>query len=192
MPVMDGYTAARLIHEKYPKIPILALTASASLENQDLAFDSGMCDYVTKPINPMDLNAKLIQHCQNTTSATGNQSHTGQAQLDLTKASAHFQNDDLVQQIIDMMRESMPQDIKAIETAIAAADWVSVAKILHQLKGYLPLIIDDQTGQMLTHVEQGLKALDKPASTLPATLQIDVKKLLEELVNIERQLQQHT
>ena len=191
MPVMDGYTAARLIHAKHPKIPILALTASASLENQDLAFESGMCDYVTKPINPMDLNAKLIQHCQSTSSAAQSQSNTRQAQLDLTKASAHFQNDDLVHQIIDMMRESMPQDIKSIKTAIAAADWVSVAKVLHQLKGYLPLIIDDQTGQMLTNVEQALKALDKPISALPAILEIDVKKLLEELVNIERQLQQH-
>ncbi|MES2386978.1 MAG: ATP-binding protein [Bacteroidota bacterium] len=68
MPEMDGYTASRLIRElpdeKYKKLPIIALTASAMLEVQDQVFKTGMTDYVTKPFNPSDLYNKIAMHTQ--------------------------------------------------------------------------------------------------------------------------------
>ncbi|TDB65232.1 response regulator [Arundinibacter roseus] len=62
MPVMDGYTATEKIRELDIKIPIIALTASATLSNQDLAFQIGMSDYVTKPFNPKELFQKIAKH----------------------------------------------------------------------------------------------------------------------------------
>jgi PAS domain S-box-containing protein len=59
MPVMDGYEATSRIREFDPSIPILALTASAQVDRKDKAFQYGMTDYVTKPINPSDLHRKL-------------------------------------------------------------------------------------------------------------------------------------
>lgn len=55
MPVMDGYTAAKAIRQFNTAIPIIALTASASLGMQHKALDTGMNDYVSKPFNPHDL-----------------------------------------------------------------------------------------------------------------------------------------
>ncbi len=55
MPVMDGYTAAKAIRQFNPLTPIIALTASASLDMQYKAIDTGMNDYVSKPFNPHDL-----------------------------------------------------------------------------------------------------------------------------------------
>ncbi len=53
MPVMDGLEAARLIR-KMPQpinqIPIIALTAYATREDQANCFSAGMNDYLTKPI----------------------------------------------------------------------------------------------------------------------------------------------
>ena len=70
MPVMDGYTAAKRIRklkdDKYQKLPIIAVTASAFNEIRSRVIDSGMTDFVTKPINPEELFVKLekyaVQH----------------------------------------------------------------------------------------------------------------------------------
>lgn len=61
MPVMDGYDATAEIRKVDTKIPIIALTASATLNNQDRAFTVGMNDYVTKPFNPKELFQKIAK-----------------------------------------------------------------------------------------------------------------------------------
>jgi len=63
MPVMDGYQTTVAIRElpdeKYKKLPIIALTASAMLDIKDQAFVVGMNDYVSKPFNPDELYRKI-------------------------------------------------------------------------------------------------------------------------------------
>ena len=57
MPVMDGLEATRRIRalEKANNIPIIAVTANAMKEDKDKGFACGMNDYLTKPIEPMQL-----------------------------------------------------------------------------------------------------------------------------------------
>ena len=62
MPEMDGYTAVEKIRETGSSIPIIALTASATLNNQDRAFKVGVNDYVTKPFNPKELYMKIAKY----------------------------------------------------------------------------------------------------------------------------------
>lgn len=53
MPQMDGYQAARAIRkadDAYASIPIIAMTANAFEEDRKLALESGMNDYIAKPI----------------------------------------------------------------------------------------------------------------------------------------------
>jgi two-component system sensor histidine kinase/response regulator len=52
MPVMDGYTAALILRERYPDMPILALTAHALVEERQRVLQAGMNDILTKPIRP--------------------------------------------------------------------------------------------------------------------------------------------
>jgi signal transduction histidine kinase/ActR/RegA family two-component response regulator len=59
MPVMDGYTATRKIREFNQHTPIIALTASATVDIEQKIFDAGMQDFVTKPFNPDDLFFKI-------------------------------------------------------------------------------------------------------------------------------------
>jgi signal transduction histidine kinase/CheY-like chemotaxis protein len=61
MPVMDGYETTIKIRNIDINIPIIALTASATLDNQDRAFTVGMNDYVTKPFNPKELFQKIAK-----------------------------------------------------------------------------------------------------------------------------------
>lgn len=59
MPVMNGLDASKKIREQ-SDVPIIALTANASKQEQDKAFEIGMNDYLAKPFKPHDLYAKIM------------------------------------------------------------------------------------------------------------------------------------
>ncbi|MGM6109065.1 CHASE domain-containing protein [Vibrio parahaemolyticus] len=61
MPVMDGLDATRYIRNtlQLNSIPIIALTAGALIEERKRALDAGMNDFLTKPINPVQLISVL-------------------------------------------------------------------------------------------------------------------------------------
>ncbi len=57
MPEMDGLTATRLIREQEAavgdaRVPIIAVTADAMLENRELCLEAGMDECLVKPIDP--------------------------------------------------------------------------------------------------------------------------------------------
>jgi CheY-like chemotaxis protein len=58
MPVMDGLEATRKIRAlggKNTRMPIIALTANAFDDDRNACFDSGMNDYMTKPVSAEEL-----------------------------------------------------------------------------------------------------------------------------------------
>lgn len=58
MPVMDGITAMRRIREKY-NTPIILLTAKGEDIDKIMGLNHGADDYVTKPFNPVELQARV-------------------------------------------------------------------------------------------------------------------------------------
>lgn len=64
MPKVTGIEAVKVIRseEKGVSIPIIALTASAMLEQQNEIFQVGMDEYVSKPFNPQELLNKIVKH----------------------------------------------------------------------------------------------------------------------------------
>lgn len=61
MPVMGGLEATRMIRAQYShlNIPIVALTAAAMQEDYDNCIESGMDDFITKPINVESFRLKI-------------------------------------------------------------------------------------------------------------------------------------
>lgn len=61
MPGIDGYQATKLIKQIHPDLPIIALTASATLNSQEKALEAGMTDHLCKPIDSRLLHFALAR-----------------------------------------------------------------------------------------------------------------------------------
>lgn len=51
MPVMDGLEATKIIKERHPELPVIALTANAFGSDRDAAFDAGCDAFLPKPVS---------------------------------------------------------------------------------------------------------------------------------------------
>ncbi len=66
MPEMDGYEVLRRIRQHPPTaiIPVIFLTALSTVEDEQLGLDLGAVDYITKPISPPLLLARVHSHLE--------------------------------------------------------------------------------------------------------------------------------
>lgn len=64
MPKMNGFEATKAIRDNGSSIPIIALTASATSDEQKRAKQAGVDAYITKPFDPKRLRQVINQHLQ--------------------------------------------------------------------------------------------------------------------------------
>ncbi|NMP14946.1 response regulator [Thalassotalea sp. Y01] len=61
MPVMDGYTAAGIIRQEQPDMPIIAMTANAMASDKEKVLSAGMNAHIAKPINVNDMFSTMAK-----------------------------------------------------------------------------------------------------------------------------------
>ena len=81
MPGMDGYQVTRMLREnpETTNIPILMFSAKNQVEDRVMGYESGIDDYLTKPIHPAELVARiksLIARSKVFGSSFGEKGHT--------------------------------------------------------------------------------------------------------------------
>jgi PAS domain S-box-containing protein len=62
MPVMDGYTATKILRESGYRKPIIALTAHAMTEDRNKCLSIGCSDHLAKPVSSEELLKKISLH----------------------------------------------------------------------------------------------------------------------------------
>lgn len=66
MPEMDGYEVCRQLrlNSRTKEIPIIFLSARDKTEDIVRGFQMGAADYITKPVNPAELYARIFNHIE--------------------------------------------------------------------------------------------------------------------------------
>jgi CheY-like chemotaxis protein len=72
---MDGLEATKIIRgqsavDKNKNIPIIAMTAHAMNDDKQRCIDSGMDDYISKPVKPSELARILEKHLESLNNET--------------------------------------------------------------------------------------------------------------------------
>jgi len=64
MPGMDGHAVCKALKSNPAsyEIPVIFLTAKATAQDEQIGFDLGAVDYITKPVNPPVLLARVKAH----------------------------------------------------------------------------------------------------------------------------------
>ena len=185
MPVMDGFTATRLIRSELGlKLPILAMSAGVTHNERDDCIASGMDDFVAKPIELETLLAKLAQYLQNHKAfpATMPVSEPARPALfnpDSLKRlcsadpTVHRSMAALVQGVLDAGQAP----VEEIRQAFMADDSTTAAQLVHRLRGGLGTL--------------GGTGLQEPTLRLEASLKEgnpDSKEFIEELAALHKQI----
>jgi len=133
MPVMTGQEATMAIREiehdgNFPAIPIMALTANVMAEDKRSALESGMDDFLIKPINPTDLETALKKWVSTSDPIIG---------PTVTGTSAEVLTTDVrrSQRVIELFLKDLTDRIPAIDSAISSGDANNLLQLAHGLKG---------------------------------------------------------
>ena len=65
MPEMDGLEATRILKQKAPNLPIIALTANAFSSDREQAFEAGCDDFLSKPVNSEHCLETMAKYVKN-------------------------------------------------------------------------------------------------------------------------------
>ena len=65
MPVMDGFECCQAMRKQLPLLPIIFMTGLTDTENTVKAFEHGGNDFISKPIKPAELLARITVHVNN-------------------------------------------------------------------------------------------------------------------------------
>jgi len=183
MPEMDGYEATRRLRadERFANVPIIAMTAHAMKEDRDRCLAAGMNDYLSKPVSSDRLFAVIEKWLSAGPSTAGKDgARAGERPsaertaekagveeekpppADLEDALYYCGGDrDLLKTVSETFRAETPNQIKAIRRAIESADWETVARLAHNLKGSSATLGASQMRQSAIQLEDAARKSNK-------------------------------
>jgi two-component system sensor histidine kinase/response regulator len=155
MPEMDGYEATRSIREgrsgaRNPRIPIIAVTADAMAGDRDRCFQTGMSDYISKPvelgklagmlekwlIRPSDGDGLATARSDGSTTAGGQSLGSAKAVIDEDEMLARLMGDKkLAAKVIAGFLSDTPRQLVILKNKLEEADVQGALMVAHSLKG---------------------------------------------------------
>ena len=141
MPELDGYAAATEIRRRQnggPRIPIVAMTASAMQGERDRCLAAGMDDYVTKPIDRRRLQEVLDQWLGAAVPAPRSDDvpvDSGAA-LDLSHLQSIVGHEPAtIRSYLELFHQATGPLVADVGGAIQRRDAAAVARVAHTLRG---------------------------------------------------------
>jgi CheY-like chemotaxis protein len=133
MPVMDGFTATRMIREAErqkgtgARLPIIALSANVMSKDREHCIAAGMDAHLAKPLEPSRLADCLARYLK-----------AGDAPTDVDLAALHELTGgdaDFERELVDTFVQSGDRCLADIVAALKVQDLDTIGKRAHSLKG---------------------------------------------------------
>ena len=190
MPVMDGLTATEEIRKdkQFKDLPILAMTANATAEDQARCEAAGMNDHVAKPIIPRVLFETLLKWIPPgerelpdlpTVDSAGDGAAEALPEIPGIDTLAGVQrigrNIASYRNLLQKFAANQASALDAIRTAIASNDGELSVRLAHTLKGVSGSVGANAVQQAAAKLEAALK--EAPAE-LPENLLIETEQKL--------------
>ena len=190
MPVMDGLTATRIIrdqeHATGSHVPIVALTAGATVEDRENCLSAGMSDFVSKPFRAQELFSAVEMvpvdaRAEVAVSSEVDRQHTAGKEpcLAWQDALRNLEGDeDLLYELSEMFLAQCPKLLDAVEEAVSRGEADELRRAAHSLKGSSQVVGGRATAAAALSLENLGRSenLDEAVPALSA-LQEDLAKL---------------
>ncbi|MBA2513499.1 MAG: response regulator [Solirubrobacterales bacterium] len=143
MPELDGYGATAEIRAREKgdeHLPIIAMTANALKGDRERCLESGMDDYLAKPLRPEQLDAVLERWLGARKEEPDPPSATVGAPIETLVDDARMrilreEYGEVTEQLIELFEQGTPPLLSELRTAGEQADAQALRSAAHQLKG---------------------------------------------------------
>ncbi|MFQ5428621.1 MAG: response regulator, partial [Thermodesulfobacteriota bacterium] len=170
MPEMDGYEATRSIRSPESgvlchDIPVIAMTANALKGDREKCIESGMDDYITKPVTPKDLAEIIEKYIKKQEGHTkesnrilegrkrGNKVYDKEGFLERLMG-----DEDLAAEILEGYLQDIPGELSSLTEAMEKHDVKGLHSIGHAIKGASANVGALQVSEIAFEVEMAGKA----------------------------------
>jgi PAS domain S-box-containing protein len=139
MPVMDGIEATKQIRllPGYADVPIIGVTAGNVLGEKEKCMNSGMNDFLPKPLRQADLLEMLKKYIMNKNHKVSEEALDQTKYLDINLLNEQIGDDDedFRKVFLDLVIQQLTQAEEDIKKSTAEKDSNNLKLVLHKLKG---------------------------------------------------------
>jgi TMAO reductase system sensor TorS len=143
MPEMDGLEATRQIRNSefgIRNIPIIAMTAHAMKGDRERCLEAGMDDYVSKPIQPQELQEAIERQIAGFAEAESPESPAREQKDRTIFARSELLDrldgdEELLSELLQVFTQEFPVQLEQLRQAVAENDLSLVKRYSHTIKG---------------------------------------------------------
>lgn len=206
MPVMDGYTATRVIRQRLngQPLPILAMTANALSGDREKCLAAGMDDHIAKPIEPDALYAtlqRLIQPREGIEAMSpADTVHSESIDEEIPCLPEHLPGIDQATgllyvngnakqyaKLLRQFRDKYNRFVEELSDSLAANDLETAGRAAHTLKGVTGSLGASKLFKVATTLDAAFKEndLDTVSSLIETQLQASLQEVILGLAELE-------
>lgn len=184
MPIMGGYEATQKIRQFNKKVPIVALTAAAMIEDKEKSFQMGMNEHISKPIDKNELY-KVISQLSHIKIAYQDTKKGSKEVLDTKYLEENITSQELINSLLQKFKTQLVSGEFANIVDILKENDSQASEKIHSLKGVSGNIGAFELCDILTSIDSKFKKHEEISDSDIEKLRVAKEKLLQSLNNIK-------